>query len=312
MGQRFEGRNLEEALQLAGQTFAVERWQLTWHVMEEKRGFLGGMKHVVIEADVNQDAAPAPAQAAPESAAPRERAPQRDRAASAPREAGAREGHRGRSRGRSRGASPEGAARGGNRGGSRGRSGGRGGYDSRDLQVGDFEQFIGDVPEQGSESEAAASARQWCEKTLALAKIQSVVRSEENETQIILRLFGADSVLLLERNGELLDAIQVLANKTLVGRATEKDIELDCQQFKQKRIDDLEQRARACADRVRESGVEEVLPAMTPIERRIVHIALRDDADVTTESRGEGFFKRVAIVERTEENTPGTTATPEP
>jgi spoIIIJ-associated protein len=306
MGQRFEGRNLEEALQLAGQTFAVERWQLTWHVLEEKRGFLGGMKHVVIEADVNQDAAPEQVRAASEPPV------QRERPASAPREAGTREGHRGRSRGRNRGGSAEGGGRGGsNRGGSRGRSGGRGGEGGQDLQVGDFESFIGDVPEQGAESEAAASARQWCEKTLALAKIHSIVRSEENDTQIILRLFGPDSGLLVERNGELLDAIQVLANKTLVGRATEKDIELDSQQFKQKRIDDLEQRARACADRVRESGVEEVLPAMTPIERRIVHIALRDDADVTTESRGEGFFKRVAIVQRTEENTPGTTVAPE-
>jgi predicted RNA-binding protein Jag len=38
---------------------------------------------------------------------------------------------------------------------------------------------------------------------------------------------------------------------------------------------------------------------MSPIERRIVHMALRDDAEVTTESRGEGFFKRVAIIRRT-------------
>ena len=37
---------------------------------------------------------------------------------------------------------------------------------------------------------------------------------------------------------------------------------------------------------------------MTPIERRIVHLALQEDADVTTESRGEGFYKRVAIIVR--------------
>ena len=126
------------------------------------------------------------------------------------------------------------------------------------------------------------------------------MRSEENEKQIILRLYGADSRMLTERNGELLDAIQVLANKTLAGRATEKDIELDCEAFKERRIGDLEQRARQAADHVRENGGEEVLPPMTPIERRIVHVALQDDADVTTESRGEGFYKRVAIVPRSE------------
>jgi spoIIIJ-associated protein len=37
---------------------------------------------------------------------------------------------------------------------------------------------------------------------------------------------------------------------------------------------------------------------MSPVERRIVHLSLQDDAELTTESRGEGFFKRVAILPR--------------
>ena len=48
MSQRFEGHNLEDALQAASHTLGVERWQLTYHVVLEKRGFLGGMKRVVI------------------------------------------------------------------------------------------------------------------------------------------------------------------------------------------------------------------------------------------------------------------------
>jgi spoIIIJ-associated protein len=88
----------------------------------------------------------------------------------------------------------------------------------------------------------------------------------------------------------------VLANKAFVGRKLEKDIELDCGAFKGKRIEHLEQTAREVADRVRRDRREQLLPAMTPIERRIVHLALADDADVATESRGDGFYKRVAIV----------------
>src|SRR5215212_6467681 len=72
MGQRFEGRNLDEALTNASEALGVERWQFTHHILLEKRGFLGGSKRVVIEVEVNADAAP-PAVAAPvvtESARP--------------------------------------------------------------------------------------------------------------------------------------------------------------------------------------------------------------------------------------------------
>jgi predicted RNA-binding protein Jag len=299
MSQRFEGHNLEEALQAASHALGVERWQLTYHVVLEKRGFLGGMKRVVIEADVN-DAAPPPPPPPPPL----------ERYADVPPPAARRE--RSPEGGRGRGdASGSRAPRGGSRGNgrcdarsARGPRGGGRGRGDRDFSAGDFEKFMGEVPEQSEQTDAAREVRDWCENALELAKIDVVVRTEENDTQILVRLYGVDGKRLVDRHGELLDAVQVLANKALVGRKVEKEIELDCEEFKGKRTEDLEQRARAVADRVRSGGREELLPAMTPIERRIVHIALRDDADVTTESRGEGFYKRVAILLRSEATQP--------
>jgi predicted RNA-binding protein Jag len=302
MSHRFEGRSLEEALQSAAETLGVERWQLTYHVLLEKRGFLGGVKRVVLEADVNT-AAPEPTATAATPAASSHSGPPR-RAARDSRPGGGGGGGRG---GRG-GGGGRGRDAGGGGGGRRGGGGrGRGRSDERDFQTGDFETFLGDVPEQGAEGEGARAVREWCQTALALAKLSMVVRTEENDTQIVVRLYGSDARLLIDRHGELLDAVQVLANKALVGRSVEKDIELDCEDFKGKRSEDLEQRAREVADRVRRGGREELLPAMTPIERRIVHIALRDDADVTTESRGDGFYKRVAILLRSEATVPEST-----
>jgi len=133
---------------------------------------------------------------------------------------------------------------------------------------------------------------------LELANLQLEIRTEENETQIIVRLFGGDARLLTEQHGELLDAIQVLSNKALVGRKVEKEIELNCEAFKERRNEQLAEKARQTAGQVRSSGREQLLPAMTPIERRIVHLALQEDAGVMTESRGDGFYKRIAIVPR--------------
>jgi spoIIIJ-associated protein len=280
MSQRFEGRNVEEALTSASQALGVERWQLTYHVLLEKRGFLGGVKRVVIEADVNVDAA-APVAPVPPPVHVDDRPPRPTR-------------ERGRSpRGRSGGDRED-------RGSGRGPRGRGRGSRGTDLRSGDFEKYFADIPEQGEQSEQAVVARDWVEEVVSLASLDLVTRTEEDETQIFVRLYGADGARLTDRHGELLDAIQVLANKALVGRKVEKSIELDCESFKNRRTEDLEQRAREVADRVRKGGREELLPAMSPIERRIVHIALRDDADVTTESRGEGFYKRVAIVLRSE------------
>jgi spoIIIJ-associated protein len=293
MAQRFEGRNLEEALNSAATTLGVGRWQLTYSVLLEKRGFLGGVKRVVVEAEINEAATqPAVAVAPPVAAVAATPSPSPARE---PREGGGDRGARG---GRGRGGRRD-------RGGDNRRGGGGGGRrgerrdDEDAFQPGDFEQFAAEVPEQGAESETAAEVRRWCEQVIALAKLELVVRTDENETQINVRLYGRDTRRLTDRHGELLDAIQVLANKALVGRKLEKDIELDTQEFKSKREEDLGQRARELADRVRRDGREQLLPAMSPIERRIVHLALQDDVEVATESRGEGFFKRVAIVPRT-------------
>jgi Predicted RNA-binding protein len=287
MAQRFEGKNLDEALTMASEAFGVERVQLTYHVVLEKRGFLGGFKHVVVEAEVNEAAVMKPAQVPSSAPGTSEQgAPSRRARGGGGRERG------GRDRGRGRGGEGRDQRSGG--GGSRGPR--REHEDA--FQTGDFERFAGEIPEQGPESEQAGVARAWCARLVELAKLQLEIRTEENETQIIVRLFGGDARLLTEQHGELLDAIQVLSNKALVGRKVEKEIELNCEAFKERRAEQLAEKAHELADVVRTSGREQLLPSMTPIERRIVHLTLQEDAEVTTESRGDGFYKRVAIVRR--------------
>jgi len=276
MSQRFEGKNLEEALNSAAQTFGVERYQLTYHVLLEKRGFLGGMKRVVIEAEINEGASQPELAAATAPDRPRSDRPRSDRP---------RGGGRGNRDGRARGERRD-----------RHRKSGERRDEPEEIDTTPIE-----IPEQGPESEIAQMVRGWCEHVMALAKLNLELRTAENETQVIVRLYGRDARRVIDGHGELIDALQVLANKALVGRRIEKEIELDCQEFKGHRAEQLERKAREVADRVRLDGREQLLPAMTPIERRIVHLALRDDQEVATVSRGDGFYKRVAIVRRSTE-----------
>src|SRR5205085_6105561 len=206
-----------------------------------------------IEAEINEAAVVPPPSVAASVSVPSGAPPRRDRPSRGGRGGGGRRDNRGD-------------------GGNRRRRRGPQHDDEMELQPGDFEEQMDIViPEQGPESEAAKTVRQWCENLIALAKLSLEVRTEENDAQVVVRLYGRDMRRLTERHGELLDAIQVLANKAFVGRKLEKDIELDCGAFKGKRIEQLEQTARDVADRVRRDRREQLLPAMTPIERRIVH-----------------------------------------
>jgi spoIIIJ-associated protein len=291
MAQRFEGKNIEEALSTAAEELGVERYRLLYHVVLEKRGFLGGMKRVVIEAEVNDQAPATAAAQAEEQQMPSSGPPRRERGGP---------GRERRGGGGGRGRPREG------RGDSNGRDERRRGRGRRDRAEELPAPVLEEAPPQDAESEAATAVRQWCEEVLRLGGFEVELRTSENDAQIVVKLYGRDTSRMLDRHGELLDALQVLANKALVGRRVEKDIELDCGAFKERRVEELGERARATAERVRRDGREQLLPAMSPIERRIVHLALQDDAQVTTESRGDGFYKRVAIKLRPPEEQPPT------
>jgi spoIIIJ-associated protein len=279
--QRFEGRNVDEAVEKAAETFGVPRYQVGYTVLSEKRGFLGGVKRLVIEAEI-RDEIPEPTPAQIESAlAAREARPINPPA-------------------------PGRAARGGRRnegrGGRRDRGRGRGGNELRTPRTARHDD--GDdappLPAQGPESAEMQKVRAFFEELIDLSRLDLDFRTSEGDDQIGVLFAGRDRRRLLDRNGELLDSLQVISNKALVHRSVEKPIELDCHGFKEQRTNEIEEKARDAAALVERDGREFLFPAMSPIERRIVHVALRDHATVTTESRGEGFFKRVAVIRRSE------------
>jgi len=107
--------------------------------------------------------------------------------------------------------------------------------------------------------------------------------------EILVEFAGPDSTLLLERGGELLRAVELLAIEMLrlPGNEHEK-ICFDCMNQRKLRLEELRMAAGVAADRVRQSGTPYEFAPMSSRERRIVHLALRDHADLHTESQGEG------------------------
>ncbi len=107
--------------------------------------------------------------------------------------------------------------------------------------------------------------------------------------EILVEFTGPDAPLLLERGGEVLRAIELLAIEMLrlPGNEHEK-ISFDCNNHRSMRIEELRIAAGVAADRVRKNGTPYEFAPMSSRERRIVHLALREHEDLHTESQGEG------------------------
>lgn len=123
-------------------------------------------------------------------------------------------------------------------------------------------------------------------------------RGEPEET-ITLHVEGADEEamgLLIGRRGETLRSLQFMVN-LLVSRKVQKwpQVVVDVGNYRQRRQESLEGLARRMAERVRQSGRPLMLEPMGAYERRIVHLALRSDPSVYTESTGEGENRKIVI-----------------
>jgi spoIIIJ-associated protein len=114
--------------------------------------------------------------------------------------------------------------------------------------------------------------------------------------EILVEFAGPDSTLLLEHGGELLRSIELLALEMLrlPGNEHEK-ICFDCMNHRSMRLQELRLGADVAAERVRKTGSPYQFAPMSSRERRIVHLALRDQADLRTESEGEGMRRFVVV-----------------
>ena len=124
------------------------------------------------------------------------------------------------------------------------------------------------------------------------------VRAEvfEGEDQLVVELVGEDQSRLVSSEGRLLLAVQHLLPRMIHGLTGEMSpCRVDSHGFRDRRVASLERLARRAADEVREGGRSKTLRSMNPADRRTIHIALKEDDDVVTESEGHGFFKRITV-----------------
>lgn len=121
---------------------------------------------------------------------------------------------------------------------------------------------------------------------------------KEEPEAIKVNIDGENLGLIIGHKGENLDALQLLTSVIVNKEGEYKRIELDVQNYREKRKETLIHLAQRKAKDVIRYGRNITLEPMTPYERRIIHTALQEDEKVTTVSVGTEPFRKVVIKKR--------------
>lgn len=138
------------------------------------------------------------------------------------------------------------------------------------------------------ESDFASDVRALMQRVTAALGIEARVDVHEDDDAVTATCFAADAGLLIGRHGQTIDAIQYLLNAISHRRGEEprKEVVVDAAGYRERRRATLESLALRTAEQVRATGEPAELEPMTAVERKVVHLVLKEREGVETRSEG--------------------------
>jgi spoIIIJ-associated protein len=122
------------------------------------------------------------------------------------------------------------------------------------------------------------------------------VAGSAGDKDVLVAFHGADQDFLLERNAELLLALEHVAHRWLrLDPRLHDRVRFDCGDYRAARLAELKLSARVAAQRVRETGETFRFNPMSPRERRLIHLELNGAPGVRTASEGAGDRRQLVV-----------------
>ncbi|MEH0019672.1 MAG: RNA-binding cell elongation regulator Jag/EloR [Desulfobacter sp.] len=117
-----------------------------------------------------------------------------------------------------------------------------------------------------------------------------------DQDHLTLQITGGNAGILIGRKGQTLDAMQFLVDK-IINRKSEARVRVrvDIEGYMETRKTNLKQLAYKMAEKAKKTGRPATINQMSAQDRRIVHLALKDDNQVRTQSMGDGYYRRLVI-----------------
>ncbi|MGI8468514.1 MAG: protein jag [Pyrinomonadaceae bacterium] len=145
-------------------------------------------------------------------------------------------------------------------------------------------------------NETCQNAEQFLTELLTDWRFDLSVSNRETEEGCLFDLSGNDISLLLNENGEMLDALEVLLFQ-IYGKEIDRSQRFVCDAdgFRQTRHAELQAMARFAAQNVRKDGKPFTFGKLNSTERRVIHLTLVNEPDLQTESVGEGRERKLQV-----------------
>lgn len=150
----------------------------------------------------------------------------------------------------------------------------------------------------GDESEAAADVRALAQSIMDTVGVEGRADVREDDETVTVTFAGADVALLIGRHGQTIDAVQYLLNA--ISHRTygdeRKEVVVDAAGYRERRRSTLESLAVRTAREVLDTGRRVELDPMTAVERKVVHLRLKEFEGVETASEGTEPNRYVVVL----------------
>ena len=140
-------------------------------------------------------------------------------------------------------------------------------------------------------------AQETLKKITSLISADTKVSAEKKGDNIFLKIEGNNPGILIGPQGKTLEALELIVNKA-VNKASKKRLRVivDSENYRQRREESLKRLALEMGEKAKKTKKTVIIDPISPHDRRIVHLALKGDHQVQTQSEGEGFLKKVSII----------------
>jgi spoIIIJ-associated protein len=140
-------------------------------------------------------------------------------------------------------------------------------------------------------------AQETLKGIISLIAADTRISAEKKGDDVVLNIQGNNTGILIGRKGKTLEALEFIVNKA-VNRTSEKKVRVivDSENYRKRREEALQTLALNMGEKAKKTKKTVTTDPISPRDRRIVHLALKGDSQVSTKSEGEGLFKRVSII----------------